>query len=58
VGYFFFSVETYSNVLKLQRSVIVGCRPNQKERIFLGEKHARGKRQLEGKAAHRHAWKT
>jgi hypothetical protein len=36
----------------------VGCRPNQKERLFLEEKHARGKRQLEGKATHMHAWKT
>jgi hypothetical protein len=29
----------------------VGCRLNQKERLFLEEKHARGKRQLEGKEA-------
>jgi hypothetical protein len=37
----------------------VGCRPNKKERLFLEEKHARGKRQLEGKVKHAlHAWKT
>jgi hypothetical protein len=36
----------------------VGCRLNKKERLFLEEKHARGKRQLEGKATSTHAWKT
>jgi hypothetical protein len=38
--------------------VCVGCRLNQEERIFLEEKHARGKRQLEGKETCMHAWKS
>jgi hypothetical protein len=29
----------------------VGCRPSQEKRLFLEEKHARRKRQLEGKVA-------
>jgi hypothetical protein len=36
----------------------VGCRMNQEEGLFLEEKNAKGKRQLEGKATCAHAWKT
>jgi hypothetical protein len=40
----------YNNSLK--NKVYVGCRPSQKKRLFLEEKHARRKGQLEGKEAH------
>jgi hypothetical protein len=36
----------------------VGCRSNNKERLFLEDKNARAKIQLEGKATRVHAWKT
>jgi hypothetical protein len=38
--------------------VVVGSRTNKKERIFWEERNARGKRQLGGKEARAHAWKT
>jgi hypothetical protein len=39
-------------------SMGVGSRPKWKARRFWERRHARGKRQLEGKAACVHAWKT
>jgi hypothetical protein len=36
----------------------VRSRPRQKERRFWERRNARGKRQLEGKEAHVHAWNT
>jgi hypothetical protein len=35
---------------KVGKGSTVGCRPSQEKRLFLEEKHARRKRQLEGKA--------
>jgi hypothetical protein len=38
--------------------MLVGSRPKWKARRFWERRHARGKRQLEGRTTHVHAWKT